>query len=69
MRIRWRRSGRAATQMLVELRKLVPAFLTRVDQADRGRRWSEYLATTRDGVQWMAQQILGGDRAPSRARK
>ena len=44
-----RRSGSAATQMLVELRKLVPAFLTRVDQPDRGGRWSEYLASTRDG--------------------
>ena len=32
-----------------ELRKLIPAFLTRVDQPDRGGRWSEYLAATRDG--------------------
>jgi thymidylate synthase ThyX len=47
-------------QMLVELRKLVPAFLTRVDQPDRGQRWSEYLASTRDGVQWMGRQILAG---------
>ncbi len=35
-------------QMLVELRKLVPAFLTRVDQPERGGRWSEYLASTRE---------------------
>jgi thymidylate synthase ThyX len=47
-------------QMLVELRKVIPAFLTRVDQKDRGGRWSEYLASTREGVQWMAQQILAG---------
>ena len=47
-------------QMLVELRKLVPAFLTRVDQPERGRRWSEYLASTREATGWMAQQILGG---------
>ena len=33
-----------ATQMLDELRKVIPAFLTRVDQPDRGGRWSEYLA-------------------------
>jgi thymidylate synthase ThyX len=46
-------------QMLEELRKLVPAFLTRVDQADRGRRWSEYLAATRDAVGAVAGQILG----------
>ncbi|MDX1449078.1 MAG: FAD-dependent thymidylate synthase, partial [Acidimicrobiia bacterium] len=30
--------------MLGELRKVIPSFLTRVDKADRGRRWSEYLA-------------------------
>ena len=35
-------------QMLAELRKLVPAFLTRVDQPERGGRWSEYLASTRE---------------------
>src|SRR5947208_11058396 len=34
-------------QMLEELRTIIPAFLTRVDQADRGRRWSEYLAECR----------------------
>ena len=37
-------------QMLVELRKLVPAFLTRVDQPDRGGRWSDYLASTRNAT-------------------
>ena len=47
-------------QMLVELRKVIPAFLTRVDQADRGVRWSEYLASTLEGVHWMAAQILAG---------
>ena len=47
-------------QILVELRKLVPAFLTRVDQPERGGRWSEYLTATRDNVHWMAQQILAG---------
>src|SRR5699024_9353318 len=47
-------------QMLDELRKVIPAFLTRVDQKDRGARWSEYLGSTRDGVRWMAQQILAG---------
>ena len=35
-----------ADQMLTELRKVIPAFLTRVDQADRGGRWSTYLADT-----------------------
>jgi thymidylate synthase ThyX len=33
--------------MLAELRKVIPAFLTRVDKPDRGGAWSEYLAATR----------------------
>jgi thymidylate synthase ThyX len=33
-----------ADSMLEELRKVIPAFLTRVDQPDRGGRWSQYLA-------------------------
>jgi thymidylate synthase ThyX len=36
-----------AQQMLVELRRVIPAFLARVDQPDRGGRWTEYLAATR----------------------
>jgi len=46
--------------MLAELRKLVPAFLTRVDQPDRGGRWSEYLAATRDATRSAASAILDG---------
>jgi thymidylate synthase ThyX len=53
-------------QMLEELRKLVPAFLTRVDHAERGRRWSSYLASTRDAVRDVAQQILGDAEAEPR---
>ena len=37
-----------ADAMLVELRKVIPAFLMRVDQPDRGGRWSEYLAASRE---------------------
>ncbi|MPZ53958.1 MAG: hypothetical protein GEU79_14700 [Acidimicrobiia bacterium] len=33
--------------MLTELRKVIPSFLTRVDQPDRGLRWSEYLSDVR----------------------
>ena len=33
--------------MLHELRKVIPSFLRRVDVAERGVRWSDYLATTR----------------------
>ena len=45
-------------QMLVELRKLVPAFLTRVDQPDRGGRWSQYLASTREATRSLAATVL-----------
>ena len=37
-----------ADMMLVELRKVIPAFLTRVDQENRGARWSRYLEETAD---------------------
>jgi thymidylate synthase ThyX len=43
-----------ADAMLVELRKVIPAFLTRVDQPDRGGRWSAYLAATRDEMRKLA---------------
>ena len=36
--------------MLAELRQVIPAFLARVDQPDRGGRWIEYFAETRRGV-------------------
>jgi thymidylate synthase ThyX len=49
-----------ADQMLAELRKLIPAFLTRVDQPDRGGRWSDYLSTTRRAADAVAQQVLAG---------
>jgi hypothetical protein len=38
---------RYAELMLVELRKVIPSFLQRVDLADRGGVWSDYLGTTR----------------------
>ncbi len=38
-----------ADMMLEELRKVIPSFLQRVDRADRGGVWSEYLAATRSG--------------------
>jgi thymidylate synthase ThyX len=54
------------TQMLGELRKLVPAFLTRVDQPDRGGRWSEYLAATREAARDAAAALLAGVEAEPR---
>src|SRR5207302_1949196 len=44
--------------MLVELRKIIPAFLTRVDRPDRGGAWSSYLAQTRAHVESVAERIL-----------
>ena len=50
-------------RMLVELRQVIPAFLKRVDMAERGGRWSEYLAeTTRQTLALTAELI--GDTLP-----
>ena len=53
-------------QMLTELRKLVPAFLTRVDQPERGGRWSEYLASTREATRSIAATLLADVEAQPR---
>jgi thymidylate synthase ThyX len=49
-----------ADLMLAELRKVIPAFLTRVDQADRGVKWSRYLADTRERVLAEAARLTKG---------
>jgi thymidylate synthase ThyX len=49
-----------AALMLAELRKVIPAFLTRVDRPDRGGAWSEYLATAREDVRAAAATTLAG---------
>jgi thymidylate synthase ThyX len=36
--------------ILTELRKVIPAFLTRVDLPDRGGRWSRYFNETREAM-------------------
>jgi thymidylate synthase ThyX len=48
----------SADAILTELRKVIPAFLTRVDQPDRGVRSSEYLAATRGGLERIAADLL-----------
>ena len=55
-----------ADQMLVELRKVIPAFLVRVDQPDRGGRWSEYLAQARGQTQSLAAALLTDDSPEAR---
>ncbi|HEU5195166.1 MAG TPA: FAD-dependent thymidylate synthase [Methylomirabilota bacterium] len=47
-----------AEAMLVELRKVIPAFLKRVDLPDRGGAWSAYLAETRAASQAAAARAL-----------
>lgn len=44
--------------MLAELRKIIPAFLIRVDQPERGQRWSDYLASTRIATEAEAERLL-----------
>lgn len=46
-----------AERLLVELRKVIPSFLTRVDRPDRGGAWSDYLAATRAGTRQLANRI------------
>jgi thymidylate synthase ThyX len=47
-----------AALMLAELRQVIPAFLTRVDQPNRGGQWIEYLAETRRSVEAAARTLL-----------
>ena len=51
-------AGEYAALMLHELRKVIPAFLTRVDQAERGQRWSDYLRETREETRSLATHLL-----------
>jgi thymidylate synthase ThyX len=46
---------------LRELRKIIPAFLTRVDQPERGVAWSRYLRETRDRMSALASEILADE--------
>jgi thymidylate synthase ThyX len=50
-----------ADLMLVELRKVIPVFLTRVDVEDRGVAWSRYLERTREDVEALARDLLPGN--------
>jgi thymidylate synthase ThyX len=51
--------ARAYSQlMLEELRKVIPSFLRRVDLAERGGQWSEYLAGTQRSTAELAERFL-----------
>jgi thymidylate synthase ThyX len=49
-----------AEMMLEELRKVVPAFLRRVDLPERGGRWTDYIAGRREATERAAADLLGG---------
>ena len=49
-----------ADLMLVELRKVIPAFLKRVDLDDRGVAWSRYLAETREATAEVTAKFTEG---------
>ena len=49
-----------ADLMLVELRKVIPAFLKRLERPERGGVWSRYLAETRDATAAVAASLLAG---------
>jgi thymidylate synthase ThyX len=49
-----------AELVLAELRKVIPAFLTRVDRPDRGGRWVRYLAETREATRAVARELTAG---------
>jgi len=55
-----------ADLMLTELRKVIPSFLRRVDLAERGGVWSDYLATTRRETLTLVDEHMG-DVAPEDA--
>jgi hypothetical protein len=46
--------------MLTELRKVIPAFLRRVDVPDRGMAWSHYLEDSRQAIAGVAAHALAG---------
>jgi thymidylate synthase ThyX len=50
-----------ADLMLTELRKVVPAFFTRVDQPDRGGRWTEYISRTREATTDVMARLTGAE--------
>jgi thymidylate synthase ThyX len=54
--------ARAYAELLVtELQKVVPEFLTRLDRADRGGVWADYLADTAAALEAAAADLAPGD--------
>src|SRR5256885_6327575 len=55
-----------AQQMLTELRHVIPAFLARLDQPNRGGRWIEYLTATRQAFAAAADAYVADAEAEPR---
>jgi thymidylate synthase ThyX len=55
-----------AAMMLAELRKVIPSFLVRVDQPNRGGEWIDYLRTNREAMRSLTAELLEGEEAESR---
>jgi thymidylate synthase ThyX len=58
-----------ADMMLIELRKVIPSFLQRVDIAERGGEWTAYLASTRDATARVVDRLWPDEGAPSRTNE
>lgn len=48
-----------ADMMLTELRKVIPSFLRRVDIAERGGKWSDYLSTNTSNMSSLVEDMFG----------
>src|SRR5215472_1742335 len=57
----------AAEAMLGELRKVIPAFLSRLDRPERGGVWTRYLAMRRAETAQVARALLAGVEPEPRA--
>jgi thymidylate synthase ThyX len=55
-----------ADLMLAELRKVIPAFLARIDQPTRGGRWVQYFAETRRAIADAVRPVVEGIAAEQR---
>ncbi len=53
-----------ADMILGELRKVIPSFVRRVDNPQRGGAWSDYLAETRTAVEDLAADLLDTTEQP-----
>ncbi|HET7876037.1 MAG TPA: FAD-dependent thymidylate synthase [Methylomirabilota bacterium] len=56
-----------AELMLAELRKVIPAFLKRLDRPERGGAWARYLAETRRAMEEAARRVLAAVEPEPRA--